>query len=64
MHAEFFTGKPEVERSLGIRERIWMNNIKMDLEERGFESVEQIGVRTSGEILMNLRSPQNAEFLD
>lgn len=40
MHTESFIGKPEVERSLGMHERIWKNNIKIDLKERGFESVE------------------------
>jgi hypothetical protein len=38
------TGKPEGKRPLGRPRRRWMDNIKMDLGERGWCGVDWIGL--------------------
>jgi hypothetical protein len=57
-------GKPEGKRPLGRLRRMWENNIKMDLQEVGFESVDWIQVAQDRErcwalvnVVMNLRVP-------
>jgi hypothetical protein len=37
-------GKPEGKRPLGRPRRRWMDNIKMDLSERGLDVVDWIGL--------------------
>jgi hypothetical protein len=49
-------GKPEGKRPLGRPKRRWVNNIKMDLREIGWDGVEWIGlmwlrIGTSGGLL-------------
>ena len=57
-------GKPEGKRSLGRPRRRWVDNIRMDLQEVGFEYVDRIGLaqdrdrwRTLVSAVMNLRVP-------
>jgi hypothetical protein len=40
----YFFGKPEVKRRLGRSRRIWEDNIRMDLRERGWEGVDRMHV--------------------
>jgi hypothetical protein len=46
-------GKPEGKRPLGRPRRRWVDNIKMDLREIGWDCVDWIWLRigTSGELL-------------
>jgi hypothetical protein len=37
-------GKPEGKRRVGRRRRRWVDDIKMDLEEMGWGSVDRIGL--------------------
>jgi hypothetical protein len=60
-------GKPEGKRQLGRPRRRWESNIKMSLQEVGYEVMDWIELaqdrdrwRTSVDELMNLRVPQNA----
>jgi hypothetical protein len=60
-------GKPKGKRPLGRRRHRWMDNIKMDLLEIGFNVVDWIGLaqdrcswRALVNSIMNLRDPQNA----
>jgi hypothetical protein len=39
---KIFVGKPNVKRPLGIPKIRWDNNIKMDLEDTGYEAVDRI----------------------
>jgi hypothetical protein len=57
-------GKPEGKRSLGRPRRRWVDNIRMALQEVGFEYVDRIGLaqdrdrwRTLLSAVMNLRVP-------
>jgi len=57
-------GKTEAKRPLGRRRRTWEDNIKMDLQEVGCESMDWIGVaqdrdrwRARVNAVMNLRGP-------
>jgi hypothetical protein len=57
-------GKPEGKRSLGRPRRKWIDNIKMDLLERGVSVVDWIGLaqdryrwRAFVNSVMNLRVP-------
>jgi hypothetical protein len=57
-------GKPERRRSLGRPRRRWVNNIKIDLRERGWDSRDWIDVvqdtdqwRALVNTVMNLRVP-------
>ena len=60
-------GKPEGKRPLEGPRRRWEDNIKMDLQEVGFEGMDWIELaqdrdrwRTFVNAVMNLRVPQNA----
>ena len=60
-------GKPEGKRPLGRPKRIWVDNIRMDLQEVGCGYVDWIGLaqdrdrwRTLASTVMNLRVPWNA----
>jgi hypothetical protein len=44
-------GKPEGKRPLGIPTRRWVNNIKMDLRDIGWDGVNWLRIGTSGGIL-------------
>jgi len=57
-------GKPEGKRALGRPRRRWVDNIRMDLQEVGYGSVDWIGMpqdrdrwRTLVSAVMNLRVP-------
>ena len=57
-------GKPEGKRALGRPRRRWVDNIRMDLQEVGYGSVDWIGLpqdrdrwRTLVSAVMNLRVP-------
>jgi hypothetical protein len=57
-------GKPEVKRPLGRPRRMWVDNIRMDLEEVGWGDVDRIGLaqdrnrwRALVNAVMNLRVP-------
>ena len=57
-------GKPEGRRPLGRPKRRWVNNIRIDLQEVGYEHVDWIGLaqdrdrwRTLVSAVMNLRVP-------
>jgi hypothetical protein len=59
-----WVGKPEGKRPLGRPRRRWMDNIKMDLLERGLNVVDWIGLaqdryrwRALANSVMNLRVP-------
>jgi hypothetical protein len=60
-------GRPEGKRPLGRPRRRWENNIKMYLQEVGWEGVDWIDMaqdrdrwRALVNAVMNLRVPQNA----
>jgi hypothetical protein len=60
-------GKPEGERALGRPRRRWVDNIKMDLRETGWDGMEWIDLaqdrckwRALVNTIMNLRVPYNA----
>jgi len=57
-------GEPEGKRSLGRPGRRWVDNIRMDLQEEGYEYMDWIGLaqdrdrwRTLLSAVMNLRVP-------
>jgi hypothetical protein len=57
-------GKPEGKRSLGRPRRRWMDNIKMDLREIGWDGIDWIDLaedrdqwRALTNMIMNLRVP-------
>jgi hypothetical protein len=57
-------GKPEGKRLLGRQSRRWMNNIKMDLREIGWDGIDWIDLaqdrdrrRALVNTVMNLRVP-------
>jgi hypothetical protein len=57
-------GKPEGKRPLGRPRRRWVNNIKMDLREIGWDEVDWIDMaqdrdqwRAMGNTVLNLRVP-------
>jgi hypothetical protein len=57
-------GKPEAKRPLGRPRRRWVDNIKMDLREIGWDDVDWIGVtqdrdqwRALVNTVLNLRIP-------
>jgi hypothetical protein len=57
-------GKPEGKRLLGRPRRRWVNNIKIDLREKGWDSMDWIDLAQDGEqwralvkTAMNLRVP-------
>ena len=59
--------KPEGKRPLGRPRRKWKNNIKMDLQEVGYEGMDWIDVaqdrdrwRTLANVVMKLWVPYNA----
>jgi hypothetical protein len=61
---KILVGKPEGKRPLGRRSRRWVDNIKMDLREIGWESVEWMDIaqerdqwRTLVNMVLNLRFP-------
>jgi hypothetical protein len=41
---KIFIGKPEGKRPLGRRKRKWVNNIKMDLREIGWDGMDWLGL--------------------
>jgi hypothetical protein len=57
MHGEkrnaymLLVGKPEGKRPLGRTRRWWVNNIKMNLGEIGWDGVVWLRIGTSGELL-------------
>jgi hypothetical protein len=60
-------GKREVKRTLGRPRRSWVENIKMDLREIGWDGVDWTDMaqdrdqwRALVNIALNLRVPQNA----
>jgi len=60
----FLVGKPEGKRPLGRLRRRWVDNIRMDLQEVGWEYMDWIGLaqdrdrwRTLVSAVMNLRVP-------
>jgi hypothetical protein len=60
-------GKPEGKRPLGRPRRSWENNVKVDLQEIGWEGMDWIDLaqdrdrwRTLVNAVMNLRVPKNA----
>jgi hypothetical protein len=60
-------GKPEGRRPLGRPRRRWMDNIKMDLREIGWDGVDSVDLaqdrdqwRALVNTVMNLRVPYNA----
>jgi hypothetical protein len=60
-------GKPEGKTPLGRPRRRWMNNIKIDLREIGWDGMDWIDLaqdrdqwRALVNTVMNLRVPQNA----
>jgi hypothetical protein len=44
-------GKPEGKRPLGRPRLRWVDNIKMDLREIGWDGMDWIGIGTSGGLL-------------
>jgi hypothetical protein len=59
-----FVGKPEGKRPLGRARRRWVNNIKMDLRDIGWDGMDWIYLAQDGDQLsalvstvMNLRVP-------
>jgi hypothetical protein len=59
-----FVGKPEGKRPLGRPRRLWVDNIKMDLRERGWSGVDWIDLaqdrdqwRALVNRVMNIRAP-------
>jgi hypothetical protein len=66
-----FVGKPEGKRPLGRNRRRWEDNIRMDLREIGWESVDWMHLaqdrdqwRAVVSTVMNLRVPQNEGEFD
>jgi hypothetical protein len=64
MHIRILVGKPEGKRPLGRPRRRWVNNIKMDLREIGWDDMDWIGLvqdrdqwRAVVDTVMNLRIP-------
>jgi hypothetical protein len=62
-----FVGKPEEKRLLGRPRRRWVDNIKIDLREIGWDDVDWIDLaqdmgqwRALVNTVMNLRVPKNA----
>jgi hypothetical protein len=62
MHIGYWWGNPEGKRSLGRPRRKWMDNIRMDLREIGWDGVDWIDVsqdtgqwRAFVNTVMNLR---------
>jgi hypothetical protein len=60
-------GKPEGKRQLGTPRPRWVDNIKMDLREIGYDSMDWIDLaqdrdqwRALVSTVMNLRVPKNA----
>ena len=53
--------KPERNRPLGRPRHTWEDNIKMDLEGKGWESVECIHLAQERDTVMNLYVQYNAE---
>jgi hypothetical protein len=60
-------GKPEGKRPRGKPRRSWVNNIKMDLREIGWDGVDWIDMtqdrdqwRAPVNMVLNVRVPQNA----
>ena len=67
MYTEVLVGKPEGKRPLERPRRRWEDNIKMDLQEVFFESMDWIVMaqdrdswRVPVNAVMNLRVPYNA----
>jgi hypothetical protein len=63
-HNRLLVGKPKGKRPLGRPRRRWVDNIKMDLGEKGWGDVEWAGVaqdrdkqRALVNVVMNLRVP-------
>jgi hypothetical protein len=50
-------GKPEGNRPLGRPRRMWVNNIKMDLREIGWDDMDRDQWRALLNTVMNLRVP-------
>jgi hypothetical protein len=44
-------GKPERKRPSGRQSHSWVDNIRMDLGEVGWDDVDLIEIETSGELL-------------
>jgi hypothetical protein len=64
MHIGLLVGKPEGKRLLGRPRRRWVDNIKMDLREIGWDDVDWIDLaqdrdqwRAHVNTVMNLRIP-------
>jgi hypothetical protein len=53
--------KPERNRPLGRPSRTWEDNIKMDLEEKGWEGEECIHLAWDRDMVMKLYVQYNAE---
>jgi hypothetical protein len=60
-------GKPEGKRPLGRQRRRWVDNIKLNLREIGWDGMDWIDLaqdrdqwRALVNKLMNIRAPQNA----
>jgi hypothetical protein len=60
-------GKPEGKRPLGRQKRRWVDNIRMDLGDVGWDDVDWIGLaqdrnrwRALVNSVLNLRVPQNS----
>jgi hypothetical protein len=65
--SRILVGKPEGKRPLGRPRRRWVDNIKMDLREIGWDGMDAIDLaqdrdqwRALVNTVMNLRVPQNA----
>jgi hypothetical protein len=50
-------GKPEGRRPLGRPRRVWVNNIKMDLREIGWDDIDRDRWRALLNTAMNLQVP-------
>jgi hypothetical protein len=50
---EKLVGKPEGKRSVGRSRRRWVDNIKMDLLEKGWGGVDWIGLAQNWRALVN-----------
>jgi hypothetical protein len=48
---KLFVRKPEGKKPLGRPRHTWVNNIKMDLGEKGWGGVDWLRIGTSGELL-------------
>jgi hypothetical protein len=51
MGERYLLGKPEGNRPLGRPRRKWENNIKMDLQEFGYEGIDWIKQTGQGEVV-------------